>query len=105
MTTAEFRVEGAGSYARIVRDKLPFATIEGDTVIVRSCLGADESLGTHMVWLWGQLMHGRRVLRTAAAGGAHLVFECAVSKGPVSLPANAAEPLHLLGAELRLLPR
>lgn len=105
MTTAEFRVEGAGSYAQIVRDKLPFATIEGDTVLVRSRLGTDEALGTHMVWLCGQLMHERRVLCTAAAGGAHPVFECTVSKGPVSLPANAAAPLHLLGAELRLLPR
>lgn len=54
MTTAEFRVEEAGSYAQIVRDKPPFATIEGDTVIVRSRLEADESLGTPMVWLCGQ---------------------------------------------------
>lgn len=50
-------------------------------------------------------MRGRRVLRIAAAGGARFVFECAVSKGLVSLPAGAAESLHLFGAGLRLLLR
>lgn len=100
MTTVALKVLDAGTYSETVRAKLPFATIENGVVVVRSQLGAHESLNAHLVWLWGMLKHERRILKSAVAGGARIVCECVVPKGPVQVLPNGAELLHLLGAEL-----
>jgi hypothetical protein len=100
MTKVAFKVLDAGAYSEAVRAKLPFATVEDGVIVLRSGLGSNEPLNAHLVWLWGMLKHERRVLKSAVAGGARIVCECVVPKGPIQVLPNAAEFLHLLGAEL-----
>jgi hypothetical protein len=100
MTRVTFKVAGAGTYAEVVRSKLPFARLEGETVVLPSQLAESASLNDHLVWLWGMLHNERRVLKTAAASGATLICECVVPKGPIRILPNASEMLHILGVEL-----
>jgi hypothetical protein len=102
MTSAVFKVLDAGTYAEIVRAKLPFSQLENGAVVVRSQLGAEVPLNDHLVWLWGMLQGERRVLKNAVSGGARLVCQCQVARGEVRIQPNGAEMLHLLGAELVL---
>ena len=102
MTKVAFKVIGAGAYAKTVHAKLPFSSIEDGIVVVRSALDSNAPLNAHLVWLWGMVQHQRRVLKTAVAGGARIVCECVVPKGPVQILPNGEEMLHLLGAELLL---
>ncbi|MDO5652620.1 MAG: hypothetical protein Q4G39_00735 [Brachymonas sp.] len=100
MNRVTFKILEAGTYAKIVRSKLPFSQLDGETVVVQSQLPESASLNDHLVWLWGILQNERRVLKNAAASGATLQCECMASKGVISLFPNGAEMLHLLGVEL-----
>jgi hypothetical protein len=100
VTKVALKVLNSGTQSEAIRAKLPFATVEGGVVVVRSQLGTHEPLNAHLVWLWGILKHERRILKSAVAAGAHIVCECVVPKGPIHVLPNGAEFLHLLGAEL-----
>jgi len=102
MTNVTLKVIGAGPYASVVAEKLPFATLENGEVVMRSRLDSDAPLNDHLVWLWGFLKHERRAFKTAIEGGAKVVCECSSSKGCIRVLPNGAELLHLLGAELVL---
>jgi hypothetical protein len=102
MTRVILKISRAGTYAEVLRLKLPFSSLEEGNVLVRSQLGEAAPLNDHLVWLWGMLKHERRILKSAAASGATITCECKVPKGHVRLLPNGAEMLHLLGAELNL---
>ena len=101
MTTASLVITGH-NHPESVQSKLKFSALHGRDVIIRSALGTDASLNEHLVWLWGLVKHERRVLKKVAAEGARIVCSCRVPKGEIRLLPNAAEMLHLLGAELIL---
>ncbi|ARN21823.1 hypothetical protein [Piscinibacter gummiphilus] len=105
MTRVELKVLDAGAYAETVRGKLPFAILEKGVVVVRSQLGPEVPLNEHLVWLWGMVQHERRVLKAATSAGARITCECVVPRGPITVMPNGAELLHLLGAELLVLPK
>ncbi|MDE2598506.1 MAG: hypothetical protein KGL40_02670 [Rhodocyclaceae bacterium] len=100
MTKVALKVINAGAYAEVVREKLPFSSVENGIVVMRSQLDASAPLNDHLVWLWGLVQHQRRVLKTAVESGAQIVCECSAQKGSVHVLPNGAEMLHLLGAEL-----
>jgi hypothetical protein len=102
MTHVLLKITSAGSYASVVQGKLRASRIENGTVLLPSGMPESATLSEHLVWLWGSIKHERRVLKTAVAGGAKIVCECKVPRGVVHLLPNAAEMLHLIGAELVL---
>lgn len=102
MTQVTFKVENAGTYADIVRSKLPFSRLENGVIIIHSLLDENESLNEHLVWLWSTVKHERRVLKSAVSNGGRITCECTAPKGRVHLLPNGAEMLHLLGVELIL---
>jgi hypothetical protein len=99
-TSAEIRISGMPERRELLRERLPCSEIERGDVVVRSQLGEDAPLNEHLVWLWSMLKHDRRLLKAVRQEGGHIECRCKVSKGPVSLRANAAEMLHLLGIDL-----
>lgn len=101
MTTVTMRLIGHPSPGA-VQAWLPFAKVDGKDVVIRSPLGVDASLNDHLIWFWGHLNSHRRLLKRITADGANLIFSCQVPRGSIRLLPNAAEMLHLLGAELCL---
>lgn len=102
MTQAVFRVECDPAQLGAVKGRLPgFYRQERDALVLPSPLPAEQPLNEHLVWLWGMLQSQRRILKRLQAEGARLVVDCRAA-APVRLQPNAAEMLHLLGAELRL---
>jgi hypothetical protein len=100
MGTVVFRVAGTNVQLAATQAKLPTSRIDGSSVVLISPLNAVATLNEHLVWLWGMLKHERRILKSLAAGGATLTFECRGFGGPISVLPNGAEAMHLLGAEL-----
>lgn len=101
-TRVALKIYGAGARGKALKEKLPFAQIEGSVVVLRSALDEEKPLNDHLVWIWGLVMHERRVLKSVVEEGGSLVVECRVPKGELKILPNGAEFLHLIGAELIL---
>ena len=96
----ELRIGGVSAAAETTRKRLPFATIEGDDIVLQSALPAEASLNEHLVWLWGLLQHERRYLKGLAGRGASIIVRVRGVRQRVEVKPNGAEMLHLLGATL-----
>lgn len=103
-TRVAFRIYGATSQAASVKERLPFAEATEGVVAVNSRISESAPLNDHLVWLWGMLKNERRMLKSLVQSGAKLRVECEVPKGEILLLPNAAEFLHLIGAELVVKP-
>jgi hypothetical protein len=104
-TRVVLKIYGLGSRASAIKDKLLLSCIEGNAVALHSALSETAPLNDHLVWIWGLIQNQRRLLKSLAASGAALVVECRVPKGELRIRPNGAELLHLIGAELLLLPK
>jgi len=98
----EFRISNLGGRTSSTMDAIPFATIDGDNVVIRCPQNSGETINDMIVWLWGLLNHKRRILKTLQASGANLTCICKVPRGQVILSPNASEFLHLTGTTLLL---
>lgn len=102
MTRVVLRIGNLPNQASAARKALPFATVSGDGITITSPLQDAASLNEHLVWLWGQLSHERRYLRSLQGEGASLTVEAHGFQGSIEIRPNAAEMLHLLGVTLVL---
>jgi hypothetical protein len=102
MNSAEVRIIGLSDRSDSIRERLPFAVIEGADVVIRSPLKPTEPLNDHLVWLWNMLKHHRRFLKNLRREGGALRCNAKASGGSVHFLPNAAEMLHLLEMELVL---
>ena len=102
MSSVEVRIIGLANRTDSIRERLPFAVVEGGDVVIRSQLKPSQPLNDHLVWLWGMLKLQRRFLKNLQREGGQLRCFARVPKGGASLLPNGAEMLHLLGMELVL---
>ena len=91
---------GAAPRALLLKARFPDAFVQRGDVVIRSTLDASSSLNDHLMSLWRSLKFERPYLKKLKQQGVPLVCHCKVRGGPVHLQPNAAEMLHLLGAEL-----
>ena len=102
MVSATFRIVGVPERASSIRERLPFSVVVRGDVEVSSRISTDLPLNDHLVWIWGMLKGHRRFLASIKANGGRFECVCRIPRGAVHLLPNAAEMLHLLGAELIL---
>lgn len=100
MVSVVLRITKLPSRASAKRKSLPFASVEGNDIIVRSPLAKDVPLNEHLVWLWGILQHERRYLRGLQSEGALIAVHASGTRGTIEVKPNGAELLHILGATL-----
>ncbi len=102
MVSVSLHISNLPTAASANRKALPFAPVEGTTIIVKSQLASDLPLNDHLVWLWGMLKYERRYIKGLQSEGANIVVHAKGFRGQVEVRANGAEMLHLLGANLVL---
>ena len=91
---------GAAGREALLRARFPGAVVQRGNVVLRSTLDGRASLNDHLVALWSVLKFERPYLKKLKQQGVPLVCHCKVHSGAIRLEPNAAEMLHLLGADL-----
>ncbi len=100
MTRVTFRISNVANRSQVVQERLPFATLDEQDVVIRSQVDEACPVNEHIVWLWGMLRHERRFLKNLKQNGAKLTCQCYTNERKLALLPNGAEMLHLLGCDL-----
>ena len=100
MFDVTLRITDLPSEASAKRKALPFAEVEGTSIIIKSSLAANQSLNEHLIFLWRAVRNERRYLKSLQSEGAKITVHVAGARKPIEIKPNSAEMLHLLGATL-----
>jgi hypothetical protein len=96
----EFSISNLGTRAASTCEAIPGSVVDGSDVVIRSPPNCGNSINELVIWVWGRLIHKRRIPKSLQVDGATLVCTCKAPRGQVVLSPNATVFLHLTGTKL-----
>jgi len=103
-SSAEIRIRRPDASARNIASAVSFFQPDGDDLVFRSALPADQPVSEHLTWLYGMLQHQRKFFRQLEASGVSVVVSIRIHDRHLQLPPEALLLMHQfhLPTELQL---
>src|SRR4051812_13728983 len=90
----EIRIGHPGPLARDIASRVSFFQPDGDDLVFRSWLAADQPVSGHLKWLHMMLQHDRKFFRQLEASGVYVVVSIRAQSREFSLAPESLLLMH-----------